>query len=66
MRIDKHKLDVQRAVCGLTIAELARRAGVNKKTVQRSKIGCTALTIHKIANALECEPRDIIAGEVES
>lgn len=54
-------IDQSRKRLGLSIEELARKAGVNSKQIYAIKGGNpTAATLRCVAAALECEPGDLI------
>jgi len=55
-----------RADAGLTISELAERAGVSRDTIsnaEKGRHGLQASTLHKIAHALGKTPSDLLAEE---
>lgn len=55
-----------RADAGLTISELARRAGVTRDTIsnaERGRHGLQASTLHKLARALGRTPSELLAQE---
>lgn len=62
----KTKLQIMREKRNLTQKELAEKAGVNFRTFQRydaadkSLSGAAASTVLKIADALECDPHEIL------
>ena len=62
----KTKLQIMREKRNLTQKELAEKAGVNFRTFQRydaadkSLSGAAAATVLKIADALECDPHEIL------
>lgn len=63
------KLHKQRIKKGLTVKQLAERAGVNKRTLEGYDAGYKIVdkacieTIIKLAIALECKIEDIIESE---
>jgi transcriptional regulator with XRE-family HTH domain len=55
-----------RADAGLTISELARRAGVSRDTISNAERGLHSLqasTLHKVAQALGKAPSELLAEE---
>src|SRR5215216_1351336 len=57
-----------RADAGLTISELARRAGVSRDTISNAERGLHSLqasTLHKVAHALGRTPSELLAEEEE-
>lgn len=59
-------LRMARADAGLTISELARRAGVSRDTIsnaERGEHGLQATTLHKVARALGKTPSELLAEE---
>jgi DNA-binding XRE family transcriptional regulator len=53
-----------RADAGLTISELARRAGVSRDTISNAERGLHSLqasTLHKVAQALGKAPSELLA-----
>ncbi len=56
----------QRQLAALTQAQLAERAGVQRTTIVNLEKGSEAFptTVRKLADALHCEPADLI-GEPE-
>jgi transcriptional regulator with XRE-family HTH domain len=55
----------QRLLAALTQEELAAKAGVRRGTVNRIEQGkeTSPPTVRKLADALSCEPRDLIEPE---
>lgn len=59
----------ERARAGLEQADLAARVGVNQGQVsdwERSYNGCRLAMLHKLADALGCQPEDLMRGDTES
>jgi transcriptional regulator with XRE-family HTH domain len=59
-------LRMARADAGLTISELAERAGVSRDTIshaEKGRHGLQAATLHKIARALGKAPSELLAEE---
>jgi transcriptional regulator with XRE-family HTH domain len=59
-------LRMARADAGLTISELAERAGVSRDTIshaEKGRHGLQATTLHKIARALGKAPSELLAEE---
>src|SRR5918998_3965366 len=59
-------LRMARADAGLTISELAKRAGVSRDTISNAERGhhsLQATTLHKVAQALGKAPSDLLAEE---
>jgi transcriptional regulator with XRE-family HTH domain len=59
-------LRMARADAGLTISELAARAGVSRDTIsnaEKGRHGLQASTLHKIARALGKAPSELLAEE---
>jgi transcriptional regulator with XRE-family HTH domain len=61
-----HSLKIARARAGLTLTELADKAGVGVMTISEIERGIRepqATTIHKIAKALELDPAALLIEE---
>jgi transcriptional regulator with XRE-family HTH domain len=59
-------LRMARADAGLTISELAERAGVSRDTIsnaEKGRHGLQATTLHKLARALDRAPSELLAEE---
>lgn len=65
MKLDKFKLDLYRAKRGVTIRDLAKKAGVSANVLCKPHGGdIHALTLGRIAKALGVEPEALIIEEV--
>jgi transcriptional regulator with XRE-family HTH domain len=65
-RVTLEALRRARADTGLTISELAKRAGVSRDTVSNAERGLHSLqatTLHKVAHALGKAPSELLAEE---
>lgn len=63
MKLDKFKFDLYRAKRGISIKDLAKKAGCSYKTLQcKDEVG--PLAIGRIAKALGVDPEELIIEEV--
>jgi transcriptional regulator with XRE-family HTH domain len=61
-----HNLKIARARAGLTLAQLAEKADVGVNTISDIEAGHRdpqAVTLHKIARALEVDPATLVSHE---
>ena len=65
LKIDLQKIDLMAAKQGMSVSGLARAMKTTSQNfaVIRRRGSCTALTVVKIARALNCEPEEIILQE---
>lgn len=65
MRINTIKLQLMMGKCGFTSAALADRAGMCRQNFSTIKHRgtCTPITLQKIADALGCDPAELIEKE---
>lgn len=65
MKINSQKIELMAAKQGMTVTDLARAMKMtyqNFNTVRR-RSSCKAVTVVRIARALNCEPEEIIIPE---
>jgi len=62
MEVDMETLKTLREERVLTVAELARQAGVSKNTISKAENGGSVYpsTVRKLARALNVEPADLV------
>jgi transcriptional regulator with XRE-family HTH domain len=67
LKVDGGQIRRRRLQAGLSQEQLARRTYISTWTVHRLESGksmqARELTLISLANALECEPSDLLAGE---
>ena len=64
MKLNRQAIDLRRARQCISIAMLARRAGISASSINNGyKKGVTAVVAGKIARALEVDPEEIILKE---
>ncbi|HEX8555934.1 MAG TPA: helix-turn-helix transcriptional regulator [Sphingomonas sp.] len=66
--LDREKIEVRRQALGLSQEEAANKAGLAGRQVWNNivsgrKANVTMETLNKIANALDCHPRDLILAD---
>lgn len=65
LKIDLQKIDLMAAKQGMSVSDLAKAMNTTSQNfaVIRRRGSCKALTLVKIARALNCEPEEIIFQE---
>lgn len=66
--LDREKIEARRQALGLSQAEAATKAGLASRQVWNNivsgrKANVTMETLSKIANALDCHPRELILAD---
>lgn len=65
MKLSRHRLEIAMARTGITQKQLITRSGIAAPHLQKlfAGAGVRPITVHKIAEALRCDPLDIVQPE---
>ena len=65
MKISRYRLEIAMARSGMTQKQLVARSGIAAPHLQKlfAGAGVRPITVHKIAEALRCDPLDIVQPE---
>ena len=70
MQLNSYKLNLAMARAGISAGELERKAELSNATIAKlrkcTQTGVRPQTIYRIANALGCDPANLIESEVKA